>query len=153
MCCAQVTERTLRWLEYPEFYNPQMPRYTIQIFEQGIFNDAACSAIIGRPVDFRMHHWKEQSISVRTGFRYCESQMHVRFSQCGWSAQRAVTTFGQLARVNMPMCWTFGSILLEVRSCIVVQAAAGIHKIVRATQPVLVGVTSAQARVLQPTTR
>ena len=73
-----MTERTLRWLEYPSFFNPQMPRYEIQIFEQGIFNDATCSAIIGYPVNFRMHHWKEQSRSLRTGLEYCESQMHVR---------------------------------------------------------------------------
>ena len=74
----QVTDRMLRWLEYPRFFNPQMPRYEIQIFEQGIFNDAACSAIIEHPVNFRMHHLKDQSLSVNTGYKYCESQKQVR---------------------------------------------------------------------------
>jgi hypothetical protein len=73
----QITDRTLRWLEYPRFFNPQMPRYMIQIFEQGIFNDAICSAIIGHPVNFRMHHTRKQEVSERTGVEFCDSKLQV----------------------------------------------------------------------------
>ena len=74
---VQVTDRALRWLEYPRFNNPQMPRYPIQVFEQGIFNDGLCSSIIGHPVNFRMHHTKEQSVSGAVGYRFCDQRIKV----------------------------------------------------------------------------
>jgi hypothetical protein len=69
---VQVTDRTLRWREYPGFKNPQMPRYVLRLFEQDIFNDATCSAIVGRPVNPRMQRYKDASKWFHLHMKFCD---------------------------------------------------------------------------------
>lgn len=55
---AEVAERTLRWLENIEWLENRLPAIQYDpnhmdskaLFEQDIYNDAACSAIAGRPL-------------------------------------------------------------------------------------------------------
>lgn len=55
---GEVAERSLRWLENIEWLEERLPAAQLDpewidskaLFEQDIFNDAACSAIAGRPL-------------------------------------------------------------------------------------------------------
>ena len=55
---AEVAERTLRWMENIEWLEGRLPASQLDpdwmdakaLFEQDIYNDAACSAIAGRPL-------------------------------------------------------------------------------------------------------